>query len=337
MRRPPDLELLLSASRSFYALVDLKPDERARELRSLSAHEPAVHEVLVRWLESGGTGGGRAIDRLDRADVSIAGSTLAAGSLVGPYRLGRLLGSGGFAEVFEAHREDEPVGRVAVKIVHAVRSSPSALRHFEREVAVVGSLTNEAFPRLIDVGIFEGERPFLVREFVDGSPIDAFVRADGSGLRAKLLLGAGLCDALQHLHERGLVHGDVKPRNVLIEGAGREARVRVIDFDTSMRSFAEAAGAVAPPGSVGFMSPEQAIGGVFDGRSDIFAAGMLLRGLVTEAELADPLVGEELGRLLGRATESDASERLDSAAAMADELRGFAGRLGENPGTRSPG
>lgn len=185
---------------------------------------------------------------------------------VGPFRLGRRIGSGGMGEVFEGTRG--PL-QVAVKLVHASLAQRSTSREaFRNEVRAVASLDHPAIVRVYDHGEHQ-DRPYLVMELLSGRCLDAQLGRLGWGqCRAALLT---LLDALAHAHARGVVHRDIKPANVLVD----EDRVVLTDF--GLAQALTDAGSARVAGTPTYMSPEQ-----FRGRwrdygpwTDLYSLGVL--------------------------------------------------------------
>src|SRR6185369_9439681 len=138
-----------------------------------------------------------------------------AGTAVGPYRLVRPLGHGGMGTVFLAVRADADFDqRVAVKLVRGGAAGEELVRRFRQERQILAALEHPNIARLIDGGTTADGLPYLVMEYVDGTPIDEFGR--DLPLNEKLGLFLQLCDAVQHAHRSLVIHRDLKPGNVLV-------------------------------------------------------------------------------------------------------------------------
>ncbi len=192
--------------------------------------------------------------------------------LIGPYRLVGQLGSGGMGRVFLAMSAG---GRpVAVKMIRAeLAADPDFRSRFSREVAAARRV-NGLFTALVVDADVDAQVPWLATAYVAGPSLAETVREHGPlSAKSVLALAAGLAEGLVAIHAAGVVHGDLKPSNVLLAEDGP----RVIDFGIS--HAAEAAPLTHPNlvmGSPGFMSPEQAMGKNVGPRSDVFSLGTVL-------------------------------------------------------------
>lgn len=203
------------------------------------------------------------------------------GDLACGYRLIERLGGGGFGEVWKAHHKDSPDVVVALKIA----TRPELSRTLKREGVLQFKLRH---PGIVMVHHFDLDAtpPFLVMEWVPGSDLRAVLRRERrlEPEEAVRILRA-LLDALAFAHAQGVVHGDLKPENVLVDPDGR---VKLTDFGLgkvmaeaqaslalSMRSAAETGGTLA------YMSKEQREGGVVDDSSDIYSLGILCFEMLT--------------------------------------------------------
>lgn len=206
------------------------------------------------------------------------------GTLVGPYRVMRLIGRGGMGEVWIAR--DEGLGRrVALKVLHQQASHLSEL--LVREARTTAHFSHPHIVQIYGTGVCEGG-VWLALEFIDGGSLrDRLQTAPLSALEGARLL-RGVADALVHAHAKGVVHQDLKPENILL---GRDGRARVADFGLAQRIDTRLAqadvetlasvgmGALGPKGPCGtppYMSPEQFRGTAPAPPGDIWSFGVLL-------------------------------------------------------------
>ena len=194
--------------------------------------------------------------------------------VLGRYRLGRRLGAGGFGAVHEA--VDELLDRrVAVKVIHAGGETPERAR---REAVAAARLDHPGIVAVFDAGEDDHAR-YLVSELVDGRTLAQLEAAGELSDRDVLRIGLALCDALEHAHERGVVHRDVKPQNVLVPDRRRTWReaAKLADFGVAMLAGDDPltmTGDVV--GTLAYMAPEQAAGRRVDARADLYALALVL-------------------------------------------------------------
>jgi serine/threonine-protein kinase len=206
-------------------------------------------------------------------------TTVIGTRLSGRYRIDNEIGSGGMSTVYCAF--DETLERqVALKIMHSDMSTDEAsLERFRREARTVAQLSHPHVVMVIDAGEDQGH-PYIVFEHVRGETLKERVRRDGALPIAEAVAYAiEIGRALQAAHERGLVHRDVKPQNVLID---EEGRAKVTDFGIALGLDTEgltAAGRVI--GTTDYVSPEQAMGQEVTGQSDVYSLGIVLFEMLT--------------------------------------------------------
>ena len=217
--------------------------------------------------------------------------TLSAGSRLGPYEILAPLGAGGMGEVYRAR--DTRLGReVAVKVLpSAFAADLERLTRFEREARSASALSHPNIVAIYDVGSADSVS-YIAMELVSGRPLRALLGAP-LPLRQLLQIGAQIAEGLSKAHGAGIVHRDLKPENVMVNEDGL---VKILDF--GLAKLTQSSGAIASPGTqgptlvaetepgivmgtVGYMSPEQALGRAVDFRSDQFALGAMLYEMAT--------------------------------------------------------
>ncbi|HYJ33719.1 MAG TPA: protein kinase, partial [Candidatus Binatia bacterium] len=292
-----------------------------------------------------------------------------AGTRLGSYEILTPLGAGGMGEVYRAR--DIRLGRaVAVKVLpDAVASSPDRLARFEREARTVAGLNHPNIVTLYSVEDEGGVR-FLTMELVDGQTLDRMVAPGGLPLARVLEIAIPLTNALAAAHERGVIHRDLKPGNVMMT---RDGWVKVLDFGlakTSQGDLGEGAtlGATAESpisgqgqvlGTIPYMAPEQVRGEAVDARSDLFSLGIILYELATgrrpftgptPADVSSAIlrdvpvpvlslrgdVPRDLDRIITRCLEKNARDRIQTARDVYNELRYVQREAERVPGFAAP-
>ena len=264
---------------------------------------------------------------------------------VGRYEILEIIGTGAHGRVARAH--DPMIGRlVAVKLFPKELATGEARQRFLKEARVVGQLSHSAIITLHDMGIDEAtQTPYLVMEFLEGQPLDRILDK-GSIPFPKACAWAGeVASALGVAHRKGVIHGDVKPANMLITDDGR---VKLMDFGMA-RLASHDTHATPLAGTPAYWCPEQIMGKPQDSRSDLFSLGIVLYEMVTgqrpfDAESlqgicsrvlsstplppshANPSVPAAFDDLVARCLAKDPAARHASAEALAQELYPLARR-----------
>jgi len=281
--------------------------------------------------------------------------SLTSGTRIGTYVVTGPLGSGGMGEVYRAR--DTRLGReVAIKVLPAgVASNPDRLARFEREARTIAGLNHPNIVTLFSVED-EGHIRFLTMELVEGQSLDRVVTPGGLPLARVLELSIPLANALVAAHERGVIHRDLKPGNVMVT---HDDWVKVLDFGLAKVAAGEGpapdatVGATAGTplsgegqvlGTVPYMAPEQIRGEAVDARSDLFALGIILYELATgqrpftgtsPADVSSSILRDvpvpvvsvradlprDLNRIIARCLEKNPRDRFQTARDVYNELR----------------
>ncbi len=276
---------------------------------------------------------------------------VAAGSRLGPYEILAPLGVGGMGEVYRA-RDTRLERDVAVKVIpEAARGEPDASARFKREALALSRLNHPNIEMVLDVGE-ERDTAYIVLELVPGETLAARIARGRVPEREAAEIGAQVAEALAEAHERGVVHRDLKPGNVMVTPKGR---VKVLDF--GLARMAQAPSEETPTaaltqvgtttGTLAYMAPEQLLGQFVDARSDLYALGVVLYEMTTaarpfQAPLAtalaneilhgtpvlprerEPSLSKRLEAVVLRALDRDRGQRYQTAGEMLGELRRLA-------------
>ena len=208
-----------------------------------------------------------------------------AGLMAGEYRLGRKLGEGGFGAVYEAIH---PLlkRRAAVKVLHRIAGSDSeAVLRFVAEARAVNQIRNRHIIDIFSFGKLPDGRHFYVMDLLEGEPLDRYIAREGRcSVETAVQLLRPIAEALDAAHAAGVVHRDLKPQNIyLIWDATGETVPKLLDFGMAKLLGDSPVHTVSgtPLGTPHYMSPEQARGDLVDGRSDVYALGVLCYELLT--------------------------------------------------------
>jgi serine/threonine protein kinase len=216
---------------------------------------------------------------------------------VGRYKILDTIGTGATSRVARAH--DPMIGRVvAIKLFAPEIAKGQARENFLREARVVGQIAHPYIITLHDMGIDEASGiPYLVMEFIEGQPLDKHLEKGSIPFARACAWAGNVATALAVAHRKGVIHGDVKPANILITEDGR---VKLTDF--GMARLASHNGADSPLlGTPAYWCPEQILGKAQDARSDIFSLGVVLYEMVTGHR---PFDADSLQGICGRVLSS---------------------------------
>jgi non-specific serine/threonine protein kinase/serine/threonine-protein kinase len=210
------------------------------------------------------------------------------GSMIGPYRLLRRLGTGGMGEVFEAEQTEPIRRRVAVKVIKQGMDTRAVVARFEAERQALAMMDHPGIARVHQAGATERGRPFFAMEYVDGEPITDYCDRRRLGTRARLELFVRVCEGVQHAHQKAVIHRDLKPTNILVTEVDGEPLPKIIDFGVAKAMDQGLAGTTLLTelgqmvGTPAYMSPEQAgaSGADIDTRTDVYALGVVLYELL---------------------------------------------------------
>ncbi len=262
---------------------------------------------------------------------------------LGPYRLISRVGKGGMGEVWRA--EDSRLGRtVAIKVLPpSFVADVEATARLKREARTAAQLYHPSIATIHSIEQ-DGDHIFIVEEFVEGEPLTKVISRGGLSEAEICRIGRAVADALAEAHAKGIVHRDIKPDNIIVNGN----RVKVLDFGIAKQVGIEGASAADTPtaafvtqqgmilGTIHYMSPEQALGKAVDGKTDVFSLGVVLyematgrrpfagetitetmtqiiRDEPTEPHLVNPGISPAMNEIICRSLRKNAAERYTAA------------------------
>jgi eukaryotic-like serine/threonine-protein kinase len=267
------------------------PSEQAAFLEQACAGDEKLRaevDALLKWnqeagsfLDVAGSDGAATLDSAALPDAS--------GTVVGRYKLLEKIGEGGMATVYMAEQKRPIRRRVALKIIKLGMDTKQVIGRFEAERQALAMMDHPNIAKVLDAGTTETGRPYFVMELVKGLPMTGFCDSNHLTTQERLDLFISVCQAVQHAHQRGIIHRDIKPTNILVTLHDGKPVVKVIDFGiakavnqqlTEKTVFTRFSQMIGTPE---YMSPEQAeMSGLdIDTRTDVFSLGVLLYELLT--------------------------------------------------------
>ena len=217
-------------------------------------------------------------------------TTLGLGTRLGSFVVDGEIGRGAFGVVYRGSQL-APVQRpVAIKVLTWSRGAPEVMRRFAVERDLLARLDHPGVTRVFDAGVTAQGQPYFVMELVVGTALTDFADRERLSLAQRLRLFVQLCEVVQHAHQIGVVHRDLKPGNVLVRRREQSFEVKVIDFGLAKLTADGLSPTAVSTTEIGrlmgtpeYMSPEQARGQAVDTRTDVHALGVLLFQLLTGA------------------------------------------------------
>jgi serine/threonine protein kinase len=298
---------------AFIAHTCANHDSMARQLRDLIQ----AHEGAGAFLDEPAWSASAVDFSPESFDVSLVGRQ------IGQYQVTRGIASGGMGSVYEAQQEN-PRRTVALKVIRAGFGSRSAQRRFEFEVEVLGRLQHPAIAQIFEAGAFDLNgvvQPFFAMELVNGVPLTHYARSRSLSLAQRLQLLVKVCMGVDHAHQRGVIHRDLKPGNILVADGDSDPQPKILDF-----GVARAVGTQVQPetltaqgsqliGTLAYMCPEQIFGdpSQIDTRADVYALGVLMYELLADRLPLHDLTSKTFGEAL-RAIREDEPPKLSEIA-----------------------
>lgn len=307
-----ELEIEREAITLFEAFLSVPDAERTAWLDAHTAGRPDLRTRLTR------------MEAADRSASIHTGGALAAledeamPERIGAYKIVELIGRGGMGAVYRAERDAGDFSRtVAIKVIKPGLFTPDVVERFERERQTLATLTHPNIARLYDGGQTEQGSPYIVMEYIDGSPLLQWAAAREIGRSERVRIFRDICAAVAFAHSRLIVHRDLTPSNVLLTADGT---VKLIDFGISKPADDDAgapadARAAAMTHTPGYAAPERLVNSQVTTAADIYSLGRLLQ------DLLPPGAGDdELRAIITRASADDPQIRYPSADALIAEI-----------------
>jgi len=318
----------------FHAASGMEAPSRQAYLEAECTSDPSLRlQVESLILSSGETVTG-VLESVQRLAASAMGA--APGERIGNYEVIRALGHGGMGSVFLAIRADDQYRKeVAIKVMNLAIAGPDMQARFRAERQILADLDHPNIARLLDGGETAWGLPYVVMEYIDGSPIDVFSRERNLSVAQRLALFRGLCEAVIYAHSHLVVHRDIKPANVLV---GRDGAPKLLDFGIAKLLGGPATVALTQMSerlmTPEYASPEQARGEPITTSSDIYSLGVVLYELLTghrPFEAGTPRPGDrggrelkgDLGNIVLMAMRGEPQRRYASADRFSEDIRRY--------------
>ena len=314
----------------FHELVDLSPGDRERIWRERQI-APDVRAEIESLLSFDSKAECLTDCVSSAAEEVLRSANGREPSACGPYRLIRLLGSGGMGAVYLAERSDGEIQqKVAVKLLRADAHRAAWRARFLKERQLLASLHHPSIVHVIDAGHTDDGRPYLVMEYVEGIPIDVY--AAGIETRERLALFLRVCDGVSHAHGHLIIHRDLKPANILVDASGQP---KLLDFGIAklLDETGDATQTVERFLTPNYASPEQVRGGSQTTATDVYSLGAVLYKLLrgqsphesgtADADRPTRSLPTDLDYVVGKALRQEPEERYASVEAFANDIRAF--------------
>jgi serine/threonine protein kinase len=248
------------------------------------------------------------------------------GKQIGPFVIIKKIGEGGMGDVYLAQQHQPMRRQIALKLIQWESEPNQIIERFQREKQMLASMEHPNIARIIDAGTTESGYSYIVMEYVKGSHLVDYCEQESPDIRSRVKLLLQCCRAIQHAHQKGIIHRDIKPNNVMVTQVDGEPTIKIIDFGIAKASMSDSikqtneytSSVVSlltnsityrgnSPGTPPYMSPEQYSNrsSDIDTRSDIYSLGAVLYFLLTdqhpfnESELLDRDL-EEIGTLVSK-------------------------------------
>jgi len=223
----------------------------------------------------------------DRRPTALQSPNFQKGDRIDRYEIVKRIGEGGMGVVYRANQVEGIRRIVSLKVLKKRSVYPGFAERIEHEKKALAKLDHASISHIFDAGTTKNGDVYLVMDFIDGEPLSEFIQNHTLDLKDRLRLFLKIGAAIQHAHNKGIIHQDIKPSNIMVTQKDDELSVKIIDFGVAIFYNAEQESAENPRnnligGTPSYMSPEQLTGrwNAIDTRTDIFSLGLVLFDLL---------------------------------------------------------
>lgn len=305
-----------SSTEIFYSLLDLDNNQQGEVLAQLQQTQPLVYQQVSRMLG--------VENKQDYSLTGVFADTAAqvfqpvcfAGLVLDKYLIGEQIGQGGMGLVYAATRTEQTYQQeLAVKFIQPSLTQVLGQQALYQEAQLLALLNHPCIAKVFDAGEHQGY-VYMVMEKIQGQELNEYLTTNTLSIKSKLQLFTKVCDAIEHAHQNQILHGDIKPENVLIDTRGEP---KVFDFNiTQTRLPHHAPASSVKAFSKLYASPEQQRGEHLTQQSDVFSLGKLLVAMLA----ADP-INKELALVLDKATSERPEQRYQNVGQLRMEVENY--------------
>ncbi len=297
-----------------YHYFDLSDQQKDTFIQQLTATDPSLAQQILPFLSLDKHSASLMTELLCQHANHIVNQQEAltdlSGQLLGKYKLNHQIGSGGFGVVYHAERQDQTFEQtLAIKVTKPRLQDLLGDGFIYQEAQMLARLNHPYIAKVYDGGRYQA-LTYIVMEKVDGEPLSTFLNQQPLSDHAKLTLFTHICQAIGHAHQSQVLHGDIKPENIILQS---DNTPKLLDFNgTAAYQEQHAVRAFSRE----FASPEQKSGGHLTNQSDIYSLGKLLRWLMATSATSIPL-----SQIIAKATHETLSERYLTVQALETDVQ----------------
>lgn len=273
------VQLETTETQVYYRLLDLSEREKSAYLRQLKSENPALYMEVLPLLEADEQDGltqllNFHVSNTEQPEIDYSNQR------VGRYLISQELGRGGMGVVYAACRADKIFDhQLAIKFLHHSLTNILDQKALFSEAQSLATLNHPNIAKVFDGGLHE-QSAYIVMEQIQGVSLDQMLLQSNLSDNQKLKLFIQICLGLEHAHQNGVVHGDIKPENILID---ENRQVKLIDFNLTQNQHSQREANHLLAFSEHYASPEQKSGAIIGGQSDVYSLGKLLAFLLPDS------------------------------------------------------